>query len=204
MIDFFLKPEKHCPARIKLILALLVLPVFFCVMSVAEGVELGTNYRFEFAASDMSEHELGNVGVSLDFNYPLAVDFSGSVLSGMGVSASGTFLLPLGMASYIDSWWILNFAAGLYLDLPLNRDFIFRPELDFDVRMNFVESDERNVHGLNADFGAKLGFSLVMDFLGFNLLFKSGADYIILPEKDNICHYFSLNVGVAYCFGGSK
>ncbi len=195
---------RICSPKLRGFFMCFAISICFYGYAMAEGVEIGTSYCFEFAAGDMNEHEVGNVGVSLEFKCPLPLNLSGRVLSDMGISVEAGFLLPVDKASYVDSWWILDFASGLYFDLMLNKEVSFRPELGVDARLNFVESDERNVHGLNMDFGAKLGFSFVMDLFGIDLLFRSGADYIILPERDNICHYVSLNAGVSYRFNLSK
>ena len=164
------------------------------------GFEMGVSGRFDFALGEISKHEFGNVGVSLEYAWPLPLGLPESLLSDIGLCAEAGVLFPVGMASYIDSWWVCDFGLGAYVDLKINPRVIVRPELLADFRLNFIESNFRNLHGPMLDVGVKTGAVLVLDFSESRLLFKAGADYVILPEKNNICHYFAVKTGAAFRF----
>ena len=95
---------------------------------------------------------------------------------------------------------VLDLALGAYADLKISPLITLRPELSADARLNIVESEERDVHGLSFDFGAKAGLSALFDFFGNGLIFTLGADYVILPEKDNLCQYIAFKAGASYRF----
>ena len=166
-----------------------------------KGLEIGGGACFELAMGDMREHETGNFGFNVEAAMPLPLGFSGDgTLSAVGLSAQTGVLFPIGKKSYIDSWWALDFVLGAYVDLRLNQMITVRPGAAFDIRLNSVRSEEKNMSGMFADYGARLGATVLFDAFKNGILIKAGADYVLLPEKDNICHYLSFNLGATYRF----
>ena len=166
-----------------------------------KGLEIGGGACFELAKGDMREHESGNLGFTLEAEMPLPLGLSDDgILSAVGLSAQTGVLFPIGKKSYIDSWWALDFDIGAYIDLKLSELVTLRPGAAFDIRLNSVKSDEKNVNGMFADYGARLGATVLFDAFKNGILIKAGADYVLLPEKDNICHYLSFNLGTTYRF----
>ena len=166
-----------------------------------KGLEIGGGARFELAMGDMREHESGNVGFNVEAEMPLPLGLSSDgLVTAVGLSAQTGVLFPVGKKSYIDSWWALDFDIGAYIDLKLSGLVTLRPSASFDIRLNSVKSEEKNVSGMFADYGARLGATVLLDVLKNGVLFKAGADYVLLPEKDSICHYLSFNLGATYRF----
>ena len=77
--------------------------------SLVTGLELGGSGRFEFALGDLSKHEVGNAGLSVDCAWPLPLGLNGSVVSDIGLSAGAGVLMALGKEDYINSWWTFEF-----------------------------------------------------------------------------------------------
>ncbi|MBO4320460.1 MAG: hypothetical protein J5857_08320 [Treponema sp.] len=183
-----------------------VLALFLTVLCASSawslgGLEIGGGARFELALGDMNEHETGNVGFNVEAAMPLPLRLSGDgLVSAVGLSAQTGVLFPVGKKSYIDSWWALDLALGAYVDLRLNQVITVRPEAAFDIRLNSVKSEEKNVSGMFADYGARIGATVLLDMLKNGVIFKAGADYVLLPEKDSICHYVGMNIGAVYRF----
>ena len=166
-----------------------------------KGLEIGGGARFELAMGDMKELESGNLGFTIDATMPLPLGLSDAgILSAVGLTAQTGVLFPIGKKSYIDSWWALDFDIGAYIDLKLSGLVTLRPVAAFDIRLNSVKSEEKNVSGMFADYGARLGATVLFDAFKNGILIKAGADYVLLPEKDNICHYLSFNLGTTYRF----
>lgn len=164
------------------------------------GLELGGGASFELVLGAMNEHEAGNVGVSVDAAWPLPLGLSQKgPLTAVGLTADAGVLFPVGKKDYIDSWWGIDFGLGAYVDLKISDLITIRPELAADLRLNMVDSETQDVHGLFMDFGGRLGVDAVFD-LSKGLLVKAGAGYSIFPEKDNVCHYIGFDVGAAYRF----
>ncbi|MBP5358613.1 MAG: hypothetical protein J6Y69_05440 [Treponema sp.] len=166
-----------------------------------KGLEIGGGARFELAMGDMKEHESGNLGFTIDATMPLPLGLSGDgILSAVGLSAQTGVLFPIGKKSYIDSWWALDFDIGAYIDLKFSELVTLRPGASFDIRLNSVKSEEKNVSGMFADYGARLGATVLFDAFKNGILIKAGADYVLLPEQNNICHYLSFSLGATYRF----
>ncbi|MBO7638815.1 MAG: outer membrane beta-barrel protein [Treponema sp.] len=164
------------------------------------GLEVGGGARFELALGDMKEHESGNLGFNVNAAWPLPLGFpEEGILSNVVLSAEAGVLFPVGKKDYIESWWELDFALGAYVDLRISKTITLRPGISADIRLNNVVSEENDVSGSFVDFGGRLGLNAVFN-VSKNLLVKAGADYTILPEKDNVCHYIGLNLGAGYRF----
>ncbi len=165
------------------------------------GLEFGGETQFEFAVGGMNEHELGDFAVNVDAAWPLPLGFSeDAVFNAVGFSTQAGVFFPLGKKDYIDSWWGMDFSLGAYVDLRINELITIRPELAADLRLNMVKSESRSADGTYTDLGARLGATVLFDVFKNGLILKTGADYAIFPEKENVCHYIGINLGAAYRF----
>jgi hypothetical protein len=167
--------------------------------SLIKGLELGGSGKFEFALGDLSKHEVGNAGLSVDCAWPLPLGLHGSVISDIGLNADAGVLMALGKEAYINSWWIFEFGLGAYMDLKINPTIIIRPELMADFRLNLMRSDACDIHDAMLDAGVKTGVVMVTLF-GQNGRITFGVDYSILPEQSGICHYITVKSGMSYRF----
>lgn len=165
------------------------------------GLELGAEAQFEFAVGDMNKHEFGDLALNVDAAWPLPLGFSkDAFFNAIGFTAQTGVFFPIGKKDYIDSWWGMDFSLGAYVDLRINELITIRPELAADLRLNMVKSESRSADGTYTDLGARLGATVLFDVFKNGLILKTGADYAIFPEKENVCHYIGINLGAAYRF----
>ena len=165
------------------------------------GLEVGGGTSFELALGDMHEHEVGNLGLSVDAAWPLPLGFpNDGFLSAVGLTAQTGVVIPVGNKNYIDSWWAMDLGLGAYVDLRINQLITIRPELAADMRLNIVSSESRSADGAYLDFGAKAGATVLFDVFKNGVLLKTGAGYSFFPEKDHVCHYIYINAGATYKF----
>lgn len=165
------------------------------------GLEVGGGTSFELALGDMHEHEVGNLGLTVDAAWPLPLGFpKDGCLSAVGLTAQAGVVIPVGKKNYIDSWWAMDLGLGAYVDLRINQLITIRPELAADMRLNIVSSESRSADGAYLDFGAKAGATVLFDVFKNGVLLKTGAGYSFFPEKDHVCHYIYINAGATYKF----
>lgn len=184
--------KKMCKILVAILFALVLAHP---VMAKDSNVDISLYSVTRFSVGKLAKYSSCSLGGGI------AAEGTFSFFPLLGISGRAEFAPMIGLHADIKSWMNAAFTAGLYLNFPLGKTFILRPELGYGVQLHIVDSINKNLAGIYADQIIQFSGTVKiapkpLQAKGFS--FDVAPLYTLLTEKTAVLHYLGFRLGLSY------